>query len=161
MSEISKEIKTFIVQQLAMYQTPQEIVDLVKEAFDTEISRQQAFYYNADMNPKLPKKWREIFNATREKFLSDVSSIPIAQKSFRLRELDKIYQNQKKAKQQNTKAMKDTLEQAAKESGDAFTNKVKLTGGGGESITQPIADALGQFNKMLDKVYGNGAGSTD
>lgn len=125
MSELSKEIQTFIVQQLAMYQTPQEIVGLVKENFEVEISRQQAFYYNADMNPKLPKKWREIFNATRENFLTDVSSIPIAQKSFRLRELDKIYQNQKSAKSQNTKAMKDTLEQAAKESGDAFTNRFK------------------------------------
>lgn len=138
MSELSKELQTYIVQQLAMYSTPQEIVELVKKDFEEEVSRQQVFYYNADMNPKLPKKWREIFEATRKKFLKDTASIPIAGKSFRLRELDKIYHNQKSAKTQNTKAMKDTLEQAAKESGDAFTNRRELSGVNGEPIQHSV-----------------------
>lgn len=108
-----------------MFETPQEIANLVKEEFDVTISRQAVHWYNADMNPKLPKKWKQIFASTRRKFLSSQATIGIAQKSYRLRELDKIYQKQKASKIQNTKAMRETLEQAAKESGDAFSNKQK------------------------------------
>lgn len=157
MAKLSNQIQTYVVQQFAMFATPQEIVDLVKENFSVECSRPQVFFYNADMNPKLSRKWVAIFEATRRKFLDDTSSIAVANKAFRLKELDTIYKNQKRTKTPNTRAMKETLEQAAKESGDAFTTRRELSGKGGESLTQPIADALGQFNKMLDKVYGGDA----
>ena len=153
MAKLNNQIQTFVVQQFAMFATPQEIVDAVKENFNIETSRPQVFFYNADMNPKLANKWVEIFKATRQNFLNETSSIAVANKSYRLRELDTIYKNQKSAKLQNTVAMKDTLEQAAKESGDAFTNQRVLSGKNGESLTQPIADAMNQFNTMLQKVY--------
>lgn len=123
-----------------MYATPQEIVDLVKENFAVETTRPQVFFYNADMNPKLAQKWKDLFQKTRNEFLSDTVSIAIAQKTYRLRELDTIYKNQKSSKVQNTKAMKDTLEQAAKESGEAYTNKQKHehTGKDGKDLTPRV-----------------------
>jgi len=153
MATLNDKQKTFIVQELACYQTYSEVAASVKDIFGIEILRQQVYIYDPTKN-KVAKKWQDIFEATRTKFLDDTSSIAVASKSYRLRELDKIYQNQKAAKNQNTKAMKDTLEQAAKEAGDAFTNKREITGKGGESLAQPIAEAFGQFNKMLEKVYG-------
>lgn len=136
MGSLNSRIQTFIVQQFAMYATPSEIVELVKENFDTDVTRPQVFYYNADMNPSLAKKWKDLFDETRKTFLSDTASIAIAQKSFRLRELNTIYFNQKSAPRQNTAAMKDTIEQASKESGDAFTNKQKheVTGKDGKPL---------------------------
>lgn len=165
MAELSKEIQTFIVQQFAMFGTPQEIVDLVKENYGVETSRPQVFFYNADMNPKFPKKWREIFAATRKRFLEDVSLIPIASRNYRLRELDTMYHDEKRKTEavRNKVGMRDTLEQAAKEVGDAYTNKREISGARGESLTQPIADAMNQFNTMLHKVYAvpDGAGESE
>lgn len=125
MAELDPDIQIFILQHLAMFEPPTKVMELVKETFNVEITRQAVHYYNADLNPKLPAKWRSLFKRTRKKFLSDTVSIGISHKSFRLRELDKIYQKQASSKAQNTKAMRETLEQAAKESGDAFSNKTK------------------------------------
>lgn len=122
MATLNDKQKTFIVQELACFQTYSEVAAAVKELFGVEIQRQQVYLYDPTKN-KVAQKWQEIFKAARAKFLEETAEIAIANKSYRLRELDKIYQNQKSAKSQNTKAMKDTLEQAAKESGDAFTNK--------------------------------------
>lgn len=158
MATLLNHHKTFIVQQLAMFGTPQEVAALVKGEFGIEIERGQISNYDPTRAYyKGSKKWLEIHNATRSQFLSDTSSIAVANKAYRLRELDSIYKNQKAAKIQNTAAMKDTLEQAAKESGDAYTNRREVTGARGESLTQPIADALSQFNTQLAKVYGTGS----
>lgn len=132
-----KEIhKTFIVQELACFQSYSEVAAAVKETFGIEIERQQVYSYDPTRN-KVAEKWQEIFDATRKKFLEDVSSIPIANKAFRLNELWKIYQSYKTSKTPNTKAMKDTIEQASKESGDHNTNKLKheLTGKDGKELT--------------------------
>lgn len=125
MPSLNDEHKLFIVQQLAMFERPQAVCDLVKENFGLEIERSHVFYYELS-NPKLPPKWKEIFENTRKNFLENVSDIPIANKSFRLRELDRLYQKQKSSKVENVVEARATLEQAAKESGDVFTNKQKV-----------------------------------
>jgi hypothetical protein len=158
MAKLNSQIQTFIVKQFAMYSTPQEIVDAVKAEFDVEASRPQVFFYNAEMNPKLAQKWKDLFAETRKNFLESTSSIAIAQKSYRLRELDRLYGNQKRQKLQNPVEMRATLEHAAKESGDAFTNRREVTGAGGESLTQPFTDV---FNKFLMKAYGGDANTPD
>lgn len=117
--------KTFIVQELACFQSYSEVAAGVKEMFGIEIERQQVYSYDPTKN-KVAEKWQKIFDATRKKFLEDVSSIPIANKAFRLNELWKIYQSYKTSKTPNTKAMKETIEQASKESGDHNTNKQNL-----------------------------------
>ena len=120
--KLTKDIQIYIVQQLAMYEKPQVVVGLVKEFFNKEISLNAVIYYRGD-NPDLPTEWKDLFDLTRKNFLETVSDIPIANKSFRLRELDRLYHNQKNSKLENPIEARATLEQAAKESGDAFTNK--------------------------------------
>lgn len=155
--------KTFIVQELACFQSYSEVAGSVKQMFGLEIERQQVYSYDPTRN-KIAAKWTAIFDATRAKFLDDISKIPIANKAVRLFELQKIYENQKAAKSQNTKAMKDTLEQAAKESGDAFSNKQKLehTGKDGAPIetkqsvdlSRLSTEELIQWKKLVEKTNG-------
>ena len=138
MSDLNKIEQLFIVQQFAMFSSPKEIIELVKEEFDAEVTKQQIHYYNGDLNKKLPKTWRKIFDQMRKEFLEGKTQIAIGNKYYRLHELDKIYKKQKSQKLQNEVGMKDTLQQAAKEDGDAFTNKREHSGLKGEPIQHTV-----------------------
>lgn len=129
--------QVFIVQQLACFERPKGVLDLLKQNFDIEISLQAVCYYDIS-NPQLPKKLKTLFNSTRNKFLKDSSKIPISHKSYRLTKLQKMFEAEESEipRLQNKKAMRAILEQAAKESGDAFTNRQKheVTGADGKSL---------------------------
>jgi hypothetical protein len=130
-------VKAFIVQALACYDTPSQVVDAVKEEFSIVVSRPQVQGYDPEkkQGSGLSKKWRDLFFETRKKFLDDAGSIPIANQTFRLRTLNRMLQ--KVEKSGNVMAVTQILEQAAKEVGGAFTNKRQLTGEGGGPI--PVA----------------------
>jgi hypothetical protein len=124
-SKLESEHQVFIVEQLAVFERPKAVQTKLKEFFGLEIALSSIVYYNIS-NKDLPKKWKTLFNATRKKFLEKTSSIPIANKSFRLQKLQNIFEKQEDEKLQNTVEMRATLEQAAKEVGDVFTNKQKI-----------------------------------
>lgn len=69
----------------------------------------------------MAKALRELFDETRERFKRETEDIAIANKSFRLRQLDRIARDTRSPKLQM-----EAMEQAAKEVGDAFTNTQKL-----------------------------------
>ena len=129
--------QVFIVQHLAMFVRPAAVQKLLKQNFDVEISLQAVCYYDIT-NADLPKKFKTLFNSTRRKFIKDSSEIPIAQKSFRLMKLQQMFEAEEDQNPaiQNKRAMRDILEQAAKESGDAFTNKTQL------QVSDPKGDSL-------------------
>lgn len=133
--EITHQI--FIVQQFAMFERAVRIQESLKQKFGIEISLQAVCYYDIS-NSDLPKKLKTLFNSTRKKFLKDSASIPIANKSYRLSKLQRMFESEEDQKPilQNKRAMREILEQAAKESGDAFTNKQKheLTGKDGAEL---------------------------
>ncbi len=89
MPRLTDEHKTFIVQRLAMYDAPSQVAEAVKEEFGVTIDRQLVRCYNPTQ-VQLAKKWTAIFEATRDSFLESLSDIPIAQRSVRLRVLDRI-----------------------------------------------------------------------
>jgi hypothetical protein len=126
MPALTEPMKLFIVQALACYDTPTQVAQAVKEEFGLDVTRMQVARYDA---PKatakdLSKKLRDVFAVTREAFLADVSTIPIAQQAFRLRVLQRTLN--KVEGQGNVAMVSQILEQAAKESGGAFTNRTKL-----------------------------------
>lgn len=123
MAKLTKLQQTFIIQQLACFRSQSEIVDAVKETFGLAIDRQHVFYY--DQTRRTNEKWKAIFEATRQRFLEEISEIPIANQAYRLRELQAMYDAQKRQTRQNEGLKKEILEQAAKESGGQFTNKQK------------------------------------
>ncbi len=136
MAALSTEVKAFIVQSLACFETPTKVIELVKAEFNVQVSRQQVSQYTPGnaMAAKLSQKWIDLFKATRERFQNEIADIPIANKAYRLRVLDRIAATTEKMK--NLPLTVQVLEQAAKEVGDAYTNrqKVEHTGKNGGPI---------------------------
>jgi hypothetical protein len=69
----------------AEMKTPQEVADLVKENYHIEYSRQSAYQFSKCI------RWGRIINHLKERFLKDLSAIPIANKAIRLKYLQGIY----------------------------------------------------------------------
>lgn len=109
---------------LACYEPPTKVKGLVQERFGVEVSLSQLAYYNPKSiqgSEQLAEKWKAMFEETREKFLNEITEVPISQKVYRLKVLQDNLQNFERIK--NYKGMNECLEQAAKEVGGAFTNK--------------------------------------
>jgi hypothetical protein len=134
MAALTDDVKAFVVQALACFDTPTQVANAVNEEFGLEITRMQVSTYDPTkfMGRNLSKKWREIFEATRKAFLEDQASIPIANQNFRLRALNNLYQNA--ATRGNAALAAQLLEQAAKESGGSFTNRREMTGKDGAPL---------------------------
>lgn len=136
MAALKDNVKSFIVQQLACYDTPSQVAEQVKEKFGLVVTRQQVSAYHPDhaVAKALSKRWKDLFAATRKAFLEKTSEIPIANQAVRLRILNRMLIT---AEQRGNIAMvMQLLEQAAKESGGGFTNKHKheLTGADGQAL---------------------------
>lgn len=123
--KLTGAVQLFIVQQLATFEKPSAVLAALKENFGVEVAFQAVAYYDIS-NPNLPKKWKQVFEETRARFLEDTAAIPIANKAFRLKELDRLYHRTKATRLENPVDQRATLEQAAKEAGDAFTNRQKI-----------------------------------
>ncbi|HEM7398323.1 DUF2280 domain-containing protein [Citrobacter farmeri] len=126
MAALKGEVKAFIVQSLACFDTPSQVVESVKKEFGLAISRQQVESHDpTKANGKgLAQKWVDMFNATRERFQTELSDIPIANKAYRLRALDRMMTRAEGMK--NMALAASLMEQAAKEVGDAYSNKQKV-----------------------------------
>jgi len=131
---LSDEIKTFIVQALACFDTPTTVVDAVKREFDETISRQLVEVYDPSKkaSARLGKKWRALFDETRKAFLEDTSAIGISHRAVRLRALDRMAG--KAEGKGNMVLAASLMEQAAKEMGESYTNRREVTGKNGGPI---------------------------
>nr|WP_259391268.1 putative metallopeptidase [Pectobacterium polaris] len=78
----------------------------------------------------------DMFHTTRERFQNEIADIPIANKAYRLRVLDRMATKAESMK--NMALTASLMEQAAKEVGDAYSNKqkVELTGKDGGPVNQ-------------------------
>ena len=126
MAALKPDVKAFIIQSLACYDTPSQVVEAVQKEFGINITRQQAESHDPTKasGKTLAKKWVELFNATRERFLNEISDIPIANKAYRLRVLQRMSTTAENMK--NIGMTAQLLEQAAKEVGEAYSNKQKV-----------------------------------
>lgn len=126
MAALTTEVKAFIVQSLACFEQPTKVIELVKQEFGVDVSRQQVSQYSPGnaMAAKLSQKWIDLFDSTRERFRSEISDIPIANKAYRLRVLGRMATTAEKMK--NMALTAQLMEQAAKEVGDAYTNRQKV-----------------------------------
>lgn len=120
MATLNDGVKAFIVQALACFDTPSEVSAAVKEEFGLDVGRQQVSAYDPykAQGKSLSKKWRDYFDSERKKFKEERESVAIANRSYRLRRLQKIVEG---AKGNHFLVMK-ALEQAAKDEGGMYTN---------------------------------------
>ncbi|WP_446915077.1 DUF2280 domain-containing protein [Klebsiella pneumoniae] len=126
MAALKPEVKAYIIQMLACYDTPSQVVEAVQKDFGIAITRQQVETHDPTKvsGKTLAKKWVDLFNHTRDRFLNEISDIPIANKAYRLRVLQRMSTTAENMK--NIGMTAQLLEQAAKEVGEAYSNKQKV-----------------------------------
>ena len=128
MAKLKEEIKLYIVQQLACFSTPSQVSRDVFEEFGIKVERMAIQVYDPTKaaGVVLSQKYKNLFYSIREKFLEKIQDIPIALKAVRLQRLERSYiyfigKN-------NHVAANQVIEQAAKEDGGYYTNKIKVGG---------------------------------
>ncbi|EIX9363657.1 DUF2280 domain-containing protein [Klebsiella pneumoniae] len=155
MAALKPEVRAFIVQELACFDTPSQIVESVQKEFKVQVTRQQVASHDPTKvaGKGLAQKWVDLFNRTRDRFLNEISDIPIANKAYRLRVLDRMATNAEKMK--NYGMTSQLIEQAAKEMGDAYTNKHKFehsgpNGGAIQTITMSKEEYKSARQEMME-----------
>lgn len=155
MAALKPEVKAFIIQQLACFDTPSIVVDAVQKEFGIKITPQQVESHDPTKvsGKGLAKKWVDLFNATRERFQNEISDIPIANKAYRLRVLQRMSMTAENMK--NIGMTAQLLEQAAKEVGETYSNKQKLehsgpNGGAIQTITMSKEEYKSARQEMME-----------
>lgn len=145
MAALKPDVKAFIVQALACFDTPSQVVESVHKEFGIAITRQQVESHDPTKasGKGLAQKWVDLFHDTRKRFQTELSDIPIANKAYRLRALDRMMT--KAESMRNMALAASLMEQAAKECGDAYTNKQKLEHSGGLAVSSvaSVMDEIG------------------
>lgn len=138
-AKLSDEVKTYIVQALACFDSPSIVAAAVKKEFGVEASRQ--LVESHDPNKKaasgLAPKWRALFEETRKTFLEDTATIAISHRAVRLRALQRMAD--KAEGQGNMVLASSLLKQAAEEVGGSYTNRRELTGKDGKDLPVPVS----------------------
>ena len=156
MAALRDEVKQFIVQALACYDTPTQVSKAVKEEFGLDVVRQQVAAYdpNCYVGRRLSKKWRAVFEDTRAKFREQVAEIPIASRAYRLRALARMAQQAEGMR--NIALAVQVIEQAAKEVGDVYINrKIDPDKGLDEEIKRLEIEKRKAELKIIEKGGGN------
>ncbi|WP_457586152.1 DUF2280 domain-containing protein [Ensifer canadensis] len=136
---LKDEVKTFIVQSLACFDTPSVVVDAVRKEFGATITRQSVEGYDPTKKAgsNLAEKWRALFEETRKTFLEDTATIAISHRAVRLRALQRMAE--KAENSGNMVLASSLLKQAAEEVGNAYTNRRELTGKDGKDLPVPVS----------------------
>ncbi len=145
MATLNSDVKAFIVQALACFDTPSQVAESVKKEFGIEVSRQQIESHdpNKVCSKCLAAKWRILFEDTRKRFREEIADIPIANRAYRLRALARMAERAEGMR--NMALAAQLYEQAAKESGGMYSNKHQLEHsgpGGGPIPTMPTTIQL-------------------
>ncbi|HDZ9012346.1 TPA: DUF2280 domain-containing protein [Klebsiella quasipneumoniae subsp. similipneumoniae] len=145
MAALKPEVKAAIVQMLACYDTLSIVVDAIQKDYGIKVTPQQVESHDPTKvsGKGLAKKWVDLFNRTRDRFLNEISDIPIANKAYRLRALDRMMT--KAESMRNMALAASLMEQAAKECGDAYTNKHKVEHSGALAVSSvaSVMDEIG------------------
>jgi hypothetical protein len=142
--KLTDEIRTFVVQSLAMFDPPSVVVQAVRKEYGLTITPQSVEGYNPTKRAgaRLSKRWTSLFEETRKAFLEDTAEIAISHRTVRLRGLQRLYE--KAENQGNSLEARACLKQAAEEQGNAYTNRRELTGADGKDL--PAAGAVTIFS---------------
>lgn len=137
--ELSDDVKRFIVSELACYETPKGVCARLIEEFDIDITRQRVHRYDPTKKAgeDLSEALKVHFFKVRKAFIEETDDIPVSHKAYRLRMLQKAVEKMRDVG--NFIGMADLLERAAKEMGEAYTNKHKHEHTGKDGEPLPLA----------------------
>lgn len=161
MATLSDPQKLHIVQELARFRTPSQVVESVQAEFSASVtpSQVQAYDPTKQSGRKLSKKWREIFDATRKRYLDDVADVPLAHRGYRLQQLQVLFDKAlRMGRDGNVPLAKEILLEAEKIMGEIYTNRRLLehTGkDGGPIQTEDVAltdeERAGRIAALLER----------
>lgn len=126
--ELTEEQQVFIVQMLACYKTPSQVVELVKEEFEgLTVSRQRVQYYDPTKGKDkgLAQKHKAIFKSTRKAYLAGIPEVGVANLRYRLDKIQGVVERAEAQKGKNDFLLLQALKQAAEDAGGCYTNKQK------------------------------------
>ncbi|MHC3822488.1 MULTISPECIES: DUF2280 domain-containing protein [unclassified Pseudomonas] len=143
MAALQTDVKAFIVQALACFDTPSQVVESVQKEYGVTITRQQVETHDPTKTSGkcLAKRWVTLFEDTRKRFREDTADIPIANRAFRLRALGRMAERAESIK--NLALAAQLMEQAAKETGGAYTNKQQVDLSSADGSMSPKAVPTG------------------
>lgn len=123
MAALSPEVKSFIVQALACFDSPSQVAEAVRANFGLIVSRQQVETNDPTKrcSKGLAKRWVTLFEDTRASFRAAMVEVPVANRSYRLRALGRMAEEAEARGHIGQAAQ--FLEQAAKECGDMYLNR--------------------------------------
>lgn len=115
----------------------QQVVEAVRERYGIDIDRQQVASYDPTKATcrGISKALKKLFDSTREDFRKNIEDIAIANKAFRLHELQKMYDDSGR----NKRAKQNLLKQAFQET-DGRVTKQEITGKDGGPIQQEVKE---------------------
>ncbi|MEQ4312200.1 DUF2280 domain-containing protein [Pseudomonas syringae] len=123
MTALPPEVKAFIVQALACFDSPSQVAEAVRANFGLVVSRQLVETNDPTKrcSKGLAKRWVTLFEDTRASFRETMVEVPVANRAYRLRALGRMFE-EAEARGNIAQGLK-LLEQAAKECGDLYTNR--------------------------------------
>jgi hypothetical protein len=141
MAALPTAVKLHIITALACFESPTQVVTSVKEQFGLVLSRQriEAWHPERVAGTHLDAKWRDIFEDTRKRLLAELDNIPIAHRSYRLRQLGRNLERAEDMR--NLTLVLQVLEQAAKEMGDVYVNRRSAGPRGLETVEADMPSA--------------------
>jgi hypothetical protein len=148
MPRLEEAVKTFIVERLAQYARPTEVVDAVKEEFAVTITRQAVEEYDPEKRCTT-QKWVDLHRVTRAAFLERKAGLAISHRSWRLQQLEEMARAARKSR--NYKLASSLLEQAAKEEGDFYVNSRAGGAGAGDLSEDERVERMRQQVLAMDE----------
>ena len=153
--KLSQEQKVFVVELLASYRMPSEVVREVKERFGIDISPQAVEAYDPTKRAgkRLSKELRALFESARAEYVARVSNVAVTQLVVRMEILQKgVLEFVRKG---NYLGAAQLLEQVARDVGGMYTNRRELSGCGGAIVAEQrhsfsIEDTQGMTPQELD-----------
>lgn len=122
MASLSDKLKAFVVIELACFARPSEIREQLEKR-GVSVGLDQVMYYDPTTRAqkKPAEKWVALFKQARADYLASELAVAIANRRWRLDQLQRIHDATKSPKLQM-----EAMERAAKEVGDGYTNTQKL-----------------------------------
>lgn len=139
MAALTPAEQRFLVLQLAVYTPIATVVEAFEAQFGKALDRRQVWEYDCSKAANRERRSTELvelFEETRAEYQEETKAVAIGNKRWRLEQYQDLYDDAKSKGLRKT-AMQ-ILEQAAKEDGDAYTNKRDVTSGG-----QPFKAVVG------------------
>lgn len=139
--KLSDEVKTFIVTNLAAFEPPSVVVEMVKVEFGLTVSRQSVSAYDptTKAGKQLSDKWKSLFERARKDFRDSTDDIPLASKAVRVRTLNRLAMSAVEKK--NAVLAASLMKQIAEEMGDVYTNRQRHEVAGAMNVVVSREDA--------------------